>query len=102
MPWNMIERPTTPATRIVANSDSPGRASAGADARADGGEDVEEDEAQEQRLDDRARDELAQALAQHHQVAQQQGGEGDAARAHASNGSRTGLSGVPWSLPSVA
>src|SRR5581483_10034829 len=42
----------------------------------------EEDEAQQQRLDDRARDELAQALAQDDQVAQEERPEGDPARRH--------------------
>ena len=56
-PWNMIEMPTTPATRTVANADSDAAAPAAdpgapADGLADLGEHVEEHEAQEERLDD--------------------------------------------------
>ena len=78
MPWNMTERPTTPATRIVANAELPCRAVTAADALADRRKHVQEDEAEQQRLDHRARDELPQTLPQHHEVAQQQRAERDA------------------------
>ena len=79
MPWNMIEMPTTPGTRTVANADSAPGAAPAADALADLGEDVEEDEAEEERLDQGPGDELPEVLSEHHQVAQDERLQGDAA-----------------------
>ena len=70
-PWNMIEIPTTPGTRTVANEDSPPDLSRAPDRLADLREDVEEDEAEQEGLHERADRELEEVLAQHGEVAQQ-------------------------------
>ena len=83
--------PTTPATRIVANTDSAERPLAGPgrapDALTDRREDVQEDEHQQERLHEGPGDELADVLAEHGQVAQEQRPEGLAA----GDRGRTGL-----------
>ena len=78
-PWNITEIPTTPGTRMVANADCSARP-ASADALTDLGEDVEEDEAQQERLDQGPQHELAEVLAQHDEIAQQQRGQSGPAR----------------------
>ena len=89
MPWNMMESPTTPGTRTVANADSAPGMLERADALSDFGEHVEEDEAEEERLHQGADGELHQVLAQDDQVAQDQGTE----RCPAGGGGRTGRCG---------
>ena len=66
----MTQRP--PATARATSAASP-------DGLPDLGEDVEEDEAQEKRLHDGSDDELDLVLPQHHQVAQDQRPQRDAA-----------------------
>ena len=68
-PWNMIEIPTTPGTRIVAKADS-ALGPWPADALADLGEHEQEHEAQQEGLDEGPQHELPQVLAQHDEVAQ--------------------------------
>ena len=74
MPWNMMDSPTTPATRTDGEL---GFGGAGPpDGRPDLGEHVEEDEHQQERLEDGARDEDAEVLAQDREVAQEESLEG--------------------------
>ena len=68
-----MARPTTPATRV--RGERATLPAAAADALADLREDVGEHEHQQQRLHDRAHDEQQRVLAQHVQVALQQGDE---------------------------
>ena len=68
-----MARPTTPATSVVVNVGAAARA---ADALADLREHVGEHEHQQQRLHDRADEEQQPVLAQHVQVAVEQGDEG--------------------------
>ena len=76
----------------MAKADSRRRTAAPADALADLREHVEEDEAEEERLDQHPDDELDEVLAQHHQVAEDEGPEGDAAGVER----RTGADGSAW------
>ena len=89
-PWNMIEIPTTPGTRMVAKAGL-GRRPLAPDALADLREHEEEHEAQQERLDQRPQHELAQVLAQHQEVAQDQRPQGGHAggRAECSGGRST-------------
>ena len=71
----------------MAKADSAAGPPPAADALADLREDVEEDEAQQERLHQGPDDELDEVLAQHHQVAEDQGPQGDPAGRRTSSGS---------------
>ena len=72
MPWNMIEIADHAGHEHGREVRLGDPAAAAADALTDAREHVQEHEHEQERLDQRARDELAEVLAQHDQVAQDQ------------------------------